>query len=324
MSVYTTEVRFICENYAGLSDSKGYDSVDDIVGKAREKVFDFDFPIYDASYASVLETKFLKHYYTREIGFETVGLWKLWLNKRLNEIMPYYNQLYKSALLEFNPFYDVDVYTEGSKNGKFDEATSSKGTSKGVRTDDLKEATNGKITRTDNLSEDTTSKSTSNSNATRTDDLAHTDTTTTSASAWDEYSDTPQGALNGVRSLEYLTTARHTSSDTTEANHGSNTGTQRNVGEQTVNGTGKVTNTGTQTSEANDTKANTGTQTNVGDTTSDGTRNYTNTDDYLEHVYGKRGSDSYSKLLQEYRKTFINIDMMIIEELSDLFMNVWG
>lgn len=323
MSKYTTEVRFICENYAGLSESEGYDSVNDIIEKARRQVFDFEWPIYDASYRSILETKILKHYYTREIGFETVGLWKLWLDKRLNEIMPYYNQLYKSTLLEFNPFYDVDYSTEGSKNGKFDEATTSKGTSKDVRTDNLKEATTGNAKRTDNLSEDTTSKATTNSQNTRTDALSHSDVTNTNTSAWDEYSDTPQGSLSGVRSLEYLTTARHTSGETTETNEGTNTGSVTNVGSQTVNGTGTVTNTGTQETATSGTTANTGTQTNEGNTTGNGTRAYTNTDDYLEHVYGKRGSDSYSKLLQEYRKTFLNIDTMIIEELSDLFMNVW-
>ena len=38
-----------------------------------------------------------------------MGLWKLRLCNKLNEIMPYYNQLYKSQLIEFNPLYDVDL-----------------------------------------------------------------------------------------------------------------------------------------------------------------------------------------------------------------------
>lgn len=67
----------------------------------------------------------------------------------------------------------------------------------------------------------------------------------------------------------------------------------------------------------------TGTVNNNGSTKGDGTRNYTNVDDYLEHVYGKRGSATYSQLLQEYRKTFLNIDMMVIDDLADLFINVW-
>ena len=107
MSKYTTQVRFICENYAGLTESVGYGKVDEIIASARKKVFDFPYPIFDETYRNVLETKILKHFYTREIGAETVGLWKLWLNTKMNEIMPYYNKLYKSELLDFNPLYDV-------------------------------------------------------------------------------------------------------------------------------------------------------------------------------------------------------------------------
>lgn len=87
-------------------------------------MFDFQFPIFDESYRSVIETKILRHYYTREIGLETVGLWKLKLNTKLNEIMPYYNKLYKSELIEFNPLYDVELTRErkvegsGTKNTK--------------------------------------------------------------------------------------------------------------------------------------------------------------------------------------------------------------
>ena len=109
MSKYTTQVRFICETAAGLSESEGQTSVKQIIAAAIPSVFDFDFPIFDESYRNVLETKILKHYYTREIGLETVGLWKLKLDTKLNEIMPFYNQLYKSELIEFNPMYDVDL-----------------------------------------------------------------------------------------------------------------------------------------------------------------------------------------------------------------------
>ena len=46
-------------------------------------------------------------------------------------------------------------------------------------------------------------------------------------------------------------------------------------------------------------------------------------EDYIESISGKQGSASYSKLLTEFRNTFLNIDMMVIEELSDLFMYLW-
>jgi stage V sporulation protein AD len=43
MSKYTTEVRFICEKYAGLEESEGYNEVADIIANSRSKVFDFDY-----------------------------------------------------------------------------------------------------------------------------------------------------------------------------------------------------------------------------------------------------------------------------------------
>lgn len=126
MSHYTTEVRFICEELAGLDESKGYNNVNDILNASAPRVFDFNFPIFDENYRLVLEKKILKHYYTREICAETVGLWKLWLDSRMNEIMPYYNKLYESELLEFNPFYDAD-YTrdiDRDKTGSEDNTNS--------------------------------------------------------------------------------------------------------------------------------------------------------------------------------------------------------
>ena len=48
-----------------------------------------------------------------------------------------------------------------------------------------------------------------------------------------------------------------------------------------------------------------------------------NTEDYLQHVQGKQGGISMSKMITEFRQTFLNIDMMIIDNLSDLFFGLW-
>lgn len=307
MSKYTTELRFICETSAGLTDSEGYTSTRDIIEKSRAKIFDFDYPIFDENYRSVLETKIIKHYYTREIAAETVGLWKLWLDERMNNIMPYYNQLYKSELLEFNPFYDTDLTTDSNRKEKHEENT----TDSNVRTDNTSRDENGTETRTDNLA----------SSNTRTDDLKTSndhedhDTDSSTNDSLQAYSDTPQNGLTGVTELNYLTNAtKNTGSDSkTHNNDGSyetkNTGTQTN----------DATQTGTVRNDISNTVRNTGTVSDSGT----GTKNYDNVNDYLEHVKGKRGTESYAKMLQEYRKTFLNIDQMIINSLSDLFMGVW-
>ena len=65
-----------------------------------------------------LNRKLLNHYKYREIGFETVGRFLDELERAMDEIMPYYNQMYNSveimALID-DPFGNVDVtenYTE--------------------------------------------------------------------------------------------------------------------------------------------------------------------------------------------------------------------
>ena len=109
MSKYTTEVRFICEYYAGLKESVDLNNVEQVIKNSREEIFNFYYPIFNEEYRAQLEQKILRHYYTREIGFETVGLWRLKLQTAMCEIMPYYNELYKSALFEYNPLYDTDI-----------------------------------------------------------------------------------------------------------------------------------------------------------------------------------------------------------------------
>lgn len=272
MSTYTTEVRYICENSAGLTESADYLSVSEILDKARSKIFDFDFPIFDESYRNVLEDKILKHYYTREIGLETVGLWKLKLDTKMNEIMPYYNQLYKSAVLEFNPLYDVDLTT------------------------DYQKVDNGNNDKTSEFSESGSSGETGEGSGS--DTVSSTIADAKKNDHWDYYSDTPQGGINGLSNNNYLTNARHITDDGTGS---------------TSTTTGNNTNSNEYERNSNNEKSGNSSSNEV----------IKNVEDYLHHVKGKSGGVSYSKLLAEYRETFLNIDMMIIGELSDLFMNVY-
>ena len=255
MSKYTTEVRFICENKSGLNESVGMSSVDDVISKSWDKIFTTKCEVFDEAYRSVICKKILKHYYLREIGTETVGVWMLWMNTRFEEIMPYYNQLYASELIKFDPMHDVNLTRK--QNRKLDNTTKEDGTSTNTRDNTGNRTENGKS---------------NNSNSSK-----------------DLYSDTPQGALTGVETETYLTNARKVDDN----------------GEQTTNNTSNYTENITDN----------------GTTTNNGISN--TTEDYLETVMGKQGTESYSDLLLKYRKTFLNIDMQVIEEFSDLFMGLW-
>lgn len=280
MSKYTTEVRYICEEAAGLTESQGYNSVKDILEQVANDVMP-DYPIFDEAYRKVLNIKILRHYYTREICAESKGLWQLWLENRMNEIMPYYNKLYESELLKFNPLYDVDIHRKRAATGTEETVDTSKDQT---------------ITQ---ASKDTASSATNSSSAsgkTQTEATENRDTL-------QRYSDTPQGGLGNLANMDnqYLTNVTDNSSNTGASEKGKT--------ESSTSGSNSF-------------------QENVSDSERasadhSGNRSVNTTDDYLEHVYGKQGVYSFSQLLQEYRKTFLNIDKMIIDELKDLFFYLY-
>lgn len=111
MSVYTTELRFICESLAGKVESVGQQKVYDVLDKAADKIFDFSYPYYDTLHKKDWEIKFLRHFYTREISAETYGLWKLWLQDRIVTLMPKYNPMYRAVAQDIG-IYVTDSYVE--------------------------------------------------------------------------------------------------------------------------------------------------------------------------------------------------------------------
>lgn len=135
MSKYTTQVRFICESSAKLTESRGFNDIEDILDKSWNKIFS-DFPIFDEQYRAELCKKILRHYYTREICCETVGRWKLFLCDKMKNIMPYYNQLYQSELIKIEPLVSVNKSVSHDGNENETKSTNRNGTnSSNTRTD---------------------------------------------------------------------------------------------------------------------------------------------------------------------------------------------
>lgn len=243
MAIFTTQLRTICENYSGL-DRSGYDSIDEVIALSRPKVFDFDYPIFDEQYREELEKKIILHFYMREIGLETVGLWKLCLRRKMNEIMPYYNKLYDSQLIDFDPLGDVDVTTRHEGQNKSQNEDTSNGVTSSVQSSG----------------------------------------TSTESESKDAFSDTPQGRLNDVEDSSYVSEYRDT----------------KNTGSTESNMSG---NTMSQNMNRSDRK---------------------DSSEFTDRITGKRGGTSFSKMLMEYRETFLKVDSLIFAELEPLFMGVWG
>jgi hypothetical protein len=233
MSRYTIELRYLIEgNYdLGLKN----------------------YPIFDESYREQLNNKIIQHYYFREIGFETEALFKNRLNQKMNEIMPYYNQMYESSKLKIDPLSTIDLEEVFSRKSK----TTGEGTS----------STSG------------TGNNTNNFNSTDTTDYGKISKFSDIAQA----QTTPNEILND----KYLTSA-------------------------TVDdGQDKNTNTGTNTSQTESTTSGTSTDERNLDEDTTLTRK------------GNNGTASESELLNMYRETFLNIDMMIIDDLDELFLGIW-
>lgn len=327
MSKYTTEVRFICENKAGMKESVGAGEVDRVIAASWNKIFTTKCTFFDETYRAPLCQKILKHYYLREIGTEVVGVWQLWMNTRLEEIMPYYNQLYKSALLEFEPFKDIDVTydrnTKGnvSRNREDIENAQLKNTSKDVEIGTLASEGSEDTTGEKHGSGESSGSKNQSGTTTGSGNSSNSDTSNTKSLV----SDTPQGGITNLEDMKYLTSARidgiinsgESEYSTSETRKDDETTSQNRSDDETTSG--KKTTSGSQDSST--TKDGTFSQTN--DVTKNEDETVQSTEDYFQHITGKQSAASYSQRLIEFRETFLNIDMMVIKEFQDLFMLLW-
>lgn len=182
------------------------------------------YPIFREEYRETLNKKIVDHYWNREIGTETVQLFRLAMRRRMNEIMPYYNQLYLSELHNIDPFITAS----------------------------MRHATDTESESANVSDVESTNKADSKSRSVN--------------------SEFPQVKLSN--DSDYATNASDAIGGTT--------------GESTVSERGS--NDGKSSSETVST--------------------------------GFTGS--MSSLLMEYRNTFLNIDLEIINNLDDLFMSIWN
>ena len=118
MAQYTTTMRNWCQILTNKYDSEY--GIDTVIREAIPKIFNFNFPFYDEDKRTEWEVRFVKHFYMREISAKTTGLFKLWLEDTLNQIMPKYNKMYLALETEFNVLQTQNV-NEGftrETNGK--------------------------------------------------------------------------------------------------------------------------------------------------------------------------------------------------------------
>lgn len=277
MSKYTTELRYLIENNFDIGLK--------------------DYPIFDENYREPLNQKIINHYYFREIGFETAELFKRYLNNTMNEIMPYYNQLFKSELLEFNPFYNVDKTVTADKNNNSVSDFVGNISGKNTQTADTEN------TQTNNGKQQTTTAATSTGES-----VGNSTTTNKNKNV---SSDTPQGflSINSIEHETYASAAEMGNAESINNSKATSNNAENGITDQTT---------------ADETKATGNSKSNA--TTETDTANKTTSNDfenYISHVIGKSEGETYSEMLMKFRETFLNIDMMIIDELKTCFMMIY-
>lgn len=273
MSKYTVELRWLVEQYITDAGHPVVPFDETYWSDTYTRLGLANYPIFDASYRQKLNDKIIRHFYVREIGFETAGLFRHYMNLKMQEIMPYYNQLYLSEQLEFDPLStrNMSYHEEWNRDNTDDWSIENN--------EDWNKANTGTQGNRWTSSNDTESDSTNSDR--------------------EVFQDTPMSLLdnpapNPVQKLQYATTVTYQDGETQSNQHA----------------TGNGDNTRTDNLKEIGDRDNT--------ERGDRDKNEKGLRDRTEKGYDLPGSD----MLKKYRDTFLNIDMMIINELETLFMGI--
>lgn len=189
------------------------------------ELFDFDYPFDDKAFASELEEHIIDYYYFHEIGQETPDHFKHVFRSRFKRMIGYYNELYNTTLLEYNPLINYSM-TEAQEQLRLSSTVQDNEVETGTSNTST---TNSDTTRTDNTQSTTEGNTTSNSN--------------------EKMSDYPQQSIAGG---DYLSGERIVTDNSDNDSTTTNTGTVKNTGSADIEDIGTTNTTGLTTTEGTD------------------------------------------------------------------------
>ena len=305
MSSYTIQVSTLIEQATQYDEGL---SIKERIELGRQKLFsDIEYDIFDDAYRRTFETHFIRHFYTREIGFETEGLFKFKLETWLQINMPYFNKLFESELLEYDPLSNIDIHSDQDRTRESDGSNTQRSTQDTTGSNTTESNTVENSEAQSNASSNTESDSTQNTIAeteSNQDNLRiHSDNpdsrlALTSSSGVIEYaSELTENKTNDAGTTDSSTTS-HTDSTTTSQDNTSADATSNTI-----------------------TTGNT-TQGVIGSVTGENTGNEQEQVKQLRK--GKDGTVTYQQMVKELRQTFIRIEQDIFDEMNkELFMLVY-
>ncbi|CAC21532.1 adaptor Ad4 [Bacillus phage GA1] len=287
MASFTMPLREIVE-WATQFDNKL--TRNEKIEEGRKKLFDFFYPI-ETDYKKEFETKFIKHFYFREIGFETEGRFKFALEEWLNLNMPYWNKIIESTHLDYNPLYNVDYKKDSDLIRNLDQVDN--------RVTDSKIENNGKASSESNVI--TSEKGEANS-------IQDADRNST-AKKKRMFEDTPDGRLDIVNDnniIQYATDLTQEDSTDSVKDKIKNDSSSKNDSTGNTTAEGKTNNI-TEGNNVDDFKSEKDEKQKLND-----------------HIYGKQGNVSYPQLIKEHREAILNVERMIFDQMEELFMFVYN
>lgn len=202
--------------YSLLESYVNFESVEpkrikDLAKYGREIIFNFDYPLTQNEDKEKFECMILNHFLMRRIGYDTVTAFRIALDVKLNEIMPFYNKMF-DMLEGWDLFSDGEVTTRVQSDSRsiMDSNTST---------------TNQTTSGSDNI----------NNISTSTSDRRN--------------SNTPQNELSDVRDGKYVSNYDYdTNSDTNSTmSNSSNTLNSTNTNNGSSNNIGNINETITRT-----------------------------------------------------------------------------
>ena len=149
MSKYTMQLRYVCdivgrenvEEWFKQYDLRDYLRDDEIQLILNNNVWSKD----------KLARKIVDHYYMREIGFETIGLFKHYVKVRMQELMEEKLPLIYSSAIKYDPLVNVDyseTFTRAiENNGESNSESKNKSSGLGINSD----TPEGQISKTEIL-----------------------------------------------------------------------------------------------------------------------------------------------------------------------------
>ena len=261
----------------------------------------YDFYIDDAQARKTFEDKFIKHYYYREIGFDSPFMFIQKLESHLLLNMPYWKQLYETELESRNinfllnkdllETFTREIDTENETSGTNTTSQNSTGTNSFNQT--------GSTKSTNSMTQSATSSLTNSTEQNGTTTNTHKESSINDGVAVASLSD---GYLTGTSSDSGTTTNDSTSSSTSDnESEASSSSTDNNETTGTSNSTDSVETTGTSSQTGNEKMV-----------------------EKTELVSkGNIGITSSAQLLKEWRDVLINMDKIIIESCNGLFMKIY-